>query len=848
MKKLAILIFICGLMFTAFYSFTNNSGAGGGYTNAPSESNCTSCHSGTLNSGKFLNNLNLGSSFHGGGYLPDSTYTITISYSQPGLTKFGFSTTVLDKATSSPAGTLTSTGTRTQKRTRSYSGKTREYIEHTSSGTAQTSTNAISWTFDWTAPSSNIGDVVFYVVLNATNSNNSDNGDTIYAKQFTISPSTWLPTAKITASDSVICAGVPVTFFGGGTGTPTQYTWNFPNGNPTTSTSKNQAVTYSFGGTFNAILKVKNAYGDSKADTFKITVKTSPTAFINGNSTQYLCQGDSLLLTAQFGAGNTYLWSNGKSGQSIYVKDTGEYNVGVTATNGCTKVSPSVKLLYFNKPIAKISLSSNDTVCTGSQVTINVSGTYDTAYLLKNNNLINSGSTASFSITADSGALFAIKVKDSNKCYSDTSAKRLFVNQKLDAPVTSCINQTPSSVTFTWQNNPFYHNGVEISMDSGKTWIAPNAGNQHQITGLAQKTSVQAIVRAKDNAPCLFGKQSIQVCESGACNGLNVTAEYPQRVCFGQTAKVIIHGLLNQRFSLRVDGAPAISDTIFEFQPTISKAYVIEITDSNFISCPPEMVKLNITVDKKSNLNLRTQQSGNTFCEKDTVEVTATSGKDVYHFYVNNMLVQTSFDSFYYSSTFKDKDSAWVVVETGVCIDTSEKLILTIYPLPDAGFTWQRDTNEKTKLILDFRANTQGLSQYLFNFGDGKTSVLSVTSNDYSGKEGQTVTVSLKVKDFFGCENTFTKQVTIPFLNSVMTMHKDKITVYPVPVIDKLYLNNKADYQIKSIGIFTVQGIELLDIETDGSGYVDFTSLAKGYYMIKINTDKGTWQTRIIKQ
>jgi hypothetical protein len=77
---------------------------------------------------------------------------------------------------------------------------------------------------------------------------------------------------------------------------------------------------------------------------------------------------------------------------------------------------------------------------------------------------------------------------------------------------------------------------------------------------------------------------------------------------------------------LRFDGGGSTQDTIIVFQPTISKKYTVSILDSNFIGCPDEQVELDITVDKKSNLNLRTQQQNNTFCQNDTVKVTATSG------------------------------------------------------------------------------------------------------------------------------------------------------------------------------------------------------------------------------
>jgi hypothetical protein len=49
------------------------------------------------------------------GYLPDTTYNVTISYTQPNITKYGFQVTVLD-STNSPVGTMINTSSRTQKK------------------------------------------------------------------------------------------------------------------------------------------------------------------------------------------------------------------------------------------------------------------------------------------------------------------------------------------------------------------------------------------------------------------------------------------------------------------------------------------------------------------------------------------------------------------------------------------------------------------------------------------------------------------------------------------------------------------------------------------------------------
>jgi hypothetical protein len=57
-NKSIVLLFLIALVFIHQKSVTYTGGAPGGYSNAPNESNCTSCHNGTLQtSGTNFNNI-----------------------------------------------------------------------------------------------------------------------------------------------------------------------------------------------------------------------------------------------------------------------------------------------------------------------------------------------------------------------------------------------------------------------------------------------------------------------------------------------------------------------------------------------------------------------------------------------------------------------------------------------------------------------------------------------------------------------------------------------------------------------------------------------------------------------
>ncbi len=140
-------------------------------TGAPGEGNCTSCHSGTTMSAEGVAFFTVGG---GPGYTPGATYPI--SFSTVGGANNGFQLTILD-ASNNAAGTFTA-GANNNVTT---SGG-RSYVRHNNS------VGEGSWTFDWTAPATDVGELTAYYALNKANNNGSDSGDEIFLGNTAIPP------------------------------------------------------------------------------------------------------------------------------------------------------------------------------------------------------------------------------------------------------------------------------------------------------------------------------------------------------------------------------------------------------------------------------------------------------------------------------------------------------------------------------------------------------------------------------------------------------------------------------------------------------------------------------------
>ncbi|HKZ81033.1 MAG TPA: choice-of-anchor V domain-containing protein [Pyrinomonadaceae bacterium] len=93
--------------------------------------------------------------------------------------RWGFQLTVLDPA-DEKAGNLQTTDLLTQVLDNQGPGSARQYIEHASAGTFAGQSGGASWTFNWTAPQTDIGPVTLYVAGNQANNDGNSSGDYIY--------------------------------------------------------------------------------------------------------------------------------------------------------------------------------------------------------------------------------------------------------------------------------------------------------------------------------------------------------------------------------------------------------------------------------------------------------------------------------------------------------------------------------------------------------------------------------------------------------------------------------------------------------------------------------------------
>ena len=178
------------------------------------------------------------------------------------------------------------------------------------------------------------------------------------------------PNAAINHTLTQGCAPLEVSFMdvssGGGIIT---WEWNFPGGNPATSTEQNQTVTYNNPGVYDVSLKITNPVGENEITlTELIHIEPDPEA-----NFAFSVNGPVVQFTNLSNFGTTYEWEMGDGlgvvstelNPSYVFPAVGEYEVSLSTTNACgTSVYSQTILITSTTDIAEneLSLSKFDAV------------------------------------------------------------------------------------------------------------------------------------------------------------------------------------------------------------------------------------------------------------------------------------------------------------------------------------------------------------------------------------------------------------------------------------------------------------------------------------------------------
>lgn len=819
----------------------NQSGPGGGYSNAPGDGNCTVCHTSALitSNNTNLNNIRLKGNFTGNGYIPDSTYSMELTFKQTGKVKYGFQITCLDK-TGSPAGTFINTSTRTSKVTKLYNSKTREYIQHTTLGTSTVGTDSTRWVFNWKAPSANIGNLTFYMVVMAANNNGTDdNGDIVYAKTMLLTPSSLLPSALAKSNDTLTCTGYTVQLNGSGTNSPNAYNWIINGGTPSSSTQQNPTVTFSSTGPKTAILTVRNSKGVSFPDTLNFIVNQTPLASILNGSVGNICKGDSINLTASFVSGASYTWlHNGKTSRSVYVKDTGSYKVKVSnVATQCNATSLPFKLSVFPLPTISLSrMSLNDSVCQMVNETITATGTnIDSVLWYVNGKLTYRTKGLSIAINSSSNVSVYAIAKSINNCKSLASNQLNFVVIPKVYPKNIVIQKTTSSIWIKWSNSNTMKSMV-YSIDNG-SFNACSSDSTLSLSGLNANTNYRIVLRTIQSGPCVLADTVLNI-KTNLCSNISYQLSHAARVCLSSPLKITANQLNGKSYSISWNNGPFTLDTIYSVNANFNDSIRFELKDSSSLNCPSIVEYVKYAVDTLLDPAAFTTQ--NIYSCDSAFSLLLPFAYDSCIYYLNNSMVFKGGNSHVFKG-MSSNSSLKVRAHNQTCVKTYDHWQYSPYPRVNAGIQIA-----KRWKFYDFSSDTNNAIQHYWYFNQQLVETIGAFTYDMTPFIGDTILIKHITYSRNNCQDTANETCIVSDFTSLQNTDLSSVIVFPNPSKDHLFIQGLPLGSI--VDLFTMQGQNLIHQAVHCSEYgIDLKPFKSGVYVLMLqNPEGGILQSKII--
>lgn len=198
----------------------------------------------------------------------------------------------------------------------------------------------------------------------------------------------------------------------------------------------------------------------------------------------------------------------------------------------------------------------------------------------------------------------------------------------------------------------------------------------------------------------------------------------------------------------------------------------------------------------------------------------------------------------------------FMIASNGICSDTAYSNVDVNWNCPTIGltaaFTMSTDTVVLSGLgNVELTNNSQNATQYIWNFGDGSGTEPTVNPIHVYTNEG-TYTITLTAINY-NCTTTVSQTiVVVPFGVGLTELDSDQqLVVYPNPnsgqFAAELVLTSPSDLLIELNNTLgqRVYRSQLSD-RTYWREEFDMTSYVKGVYILKITTDKGALQRRIV--
>ena len=513
-------------------------------------------------------------------------------------------------------------------------------------------------------------------------------GNESFSKTLTISCP---PVADFYASSTQACSGSSVTYTDFSTNTPTSWSWSFQGGNPTTSIISRPIVTYTTPGTYTVSLKASNASGSST------TTKTGY-IIINGTSggvsilasSNTICAGTNVVFTASplnGGLSPVYQWklngANVGTGGTIYsnsnLTNGNSITCVMTSNSACVTGSPftsnAISMTVNSLVTAGINISTlTNTVCSGSSVTFNATGTNGGSNPIYQWTLNGSNVGANSSNYSNSGLINNDKIA----CVLTSNASCVSGSPATSSNVSMVVNPNPSITV----NNPAIciGNSGTLIASGGSSYAWSNALGTGNSKVVNPGSVTNYFVTGTDNNGCVGTAQA-----TVNVNMLPTVSANGGTTCSGSNISISANGANNYAWSNGLGTSNPVNAN-----PTSTTIYSVSGTDNNgCVGTAQALVYVNV-LPSTPTISM----------SNDTLYSSSLTGNQWYQ--SPSTLINGETNNYYYPGT---SGSYYVVVtDNNLCVSN---------PSSNYNFTYTNVIEKNTEILAQLFPNPNNGKFYL---------------------------------------------------------------------------------------------------------------------------------------
>jgi hypothetical protein len=639
-----------------------------------------------------------------------------------------------------------------------------------------------------------------------------------------------IPSATITAGGpTTFCTGSSVTLNAPETAGAI-YQWNNA-GTPILGAS-GSTYTTSQAGTYTVTVSA-NGCSATSANTV-VTVTPAPNATITATGSTTVCQGNSVTLNANTGAGLSYQWLlNGSpipsaTGVSYTANVAGNYTVTVSQGANCSATSNAANVNILALPQVSVAASGPLAICQGSSVNLSASPTAGNTFQWQIGGANISGATNA-TYAANAAGSYAVVVTSTNGCSATSTPSVVTVNSLPNASI------TPNGpTTFCVGGNVLLQansgNGLSYQWNNGGS---PINGAVNTVLNVSQTGSYTVTVTDLNTCTATSNPLAVNVAGVAA----SITLDGPAAICDGASIQLHANTDAGLTYVWNQGGSVIAGATASSYTVTAGGNYSVTVTDMNNCSSTSDVITVN--VGQTPAQPLVTPLSSTTVCEGEDVTLNTDVALGIEFQWLQNG-VEIPGENLPVLITGESGVYSVVASNASGCENESEPVSVTVNPLPVVSLVLPVNTAcLKESLTLSGGAPANGVYEG-FDVSNGIFTPLEVGVYD----------ILYTVTDNNGCSNFATAEITVEDCAGIENLRSDAVSLYPNPANEMLFLEFSRPESVQSVQVIDLSGrvVSVNVVKGADQRYRLHTAeLASGVYQVVILTDEGRAVKNFVK-